>query len=406
MKGRGQGTADGRGASGDYSALFEPIMLGKQEIRNRIAFAPTGMGTADENGGVTDQVLCHYVARAKGGAGLIIIEHTMSNYRYGLAGTGAMGFHRNKNLAGMFDLAHSMKVLNAAAVVQLSLGLGRESGVGPSPIPAEYPSGSMPKSLKHFEGRALPAPKALSAAEIGELEDLFVASVRRIKSAGFSGIEIHGAHGYLLASFLSPHANQRTDEYGGSFDKRLTLALSLIRKSREAVGDEFIVGFRISGDEHIPGGLTLEDTCKIAPILEDAGADYIHLSSGTLESKTHMCPPEEGVILPEAEAVKNAVKIPVICPNFHTPGLAAESVREGKVDVVSLSRGLLADPQWPNKVREGRVDDIQKCLLCNSCLRFLFEGFHTRCVVNPNVGIERFIPEYFPPPRKSPGVGI
>ena len=131
VKGREQDTANSPGASGDYSALFEPIMLGKQEIKNRIAFAPTGMGTADENGGVTDQVLCHYVARAKGGAGLIIIEHTMSNYRYGLAGSGAMGFHRNKNLAGMFDLAHAMEALDATAVVQLSLGLGRESGVGP-----------------------------------------------------------------------------------------------------------------------------------------------------------------------------------------------------------------------------------------------------------------------------------
>ena len=106
----------------EYSELFSPIKIGKQEIKNRIAFAPTGMGTADEQGGVTDQVLCHYVARAKGGAGLIIIEHTMSNYKFGLAGTGAMGFHRDRNLAGMFDVAHAIKAFDAAAVVQLSLG--------------------------------------------------------------------------------------------------------------------------------------------------------------------------------------------------------------------------------------------------------------------------------------------
>jgi 2,4-dienoyl-CoA reductase-like NADH-dependent reductase (Old Yellow Enzyme family) len=107
------------------------------------------------------------------------------------------------------------------------------------------------------------------------------------------------------------------------------------------------------------------------------------------------------VIFPEAEAVKEAVNIPVICPNFHTPELAANAIREGKVDVVSLCRGLLADPQWPIKVKEGRIDDIQKCLLCNSCLKYLFEGFTTRCVVNPDVGRERFMPEYFPPPRKG-----
>lgn len=390
----------------DYAKLFEPIMIGKQEIKNRIAFAPTGMGTADEVGGVTDQVLCHYVARAKGGAGLIVIEHTMSNYKYGLAGSGALGFHRDRNLAGMFDLAHAIAACDAKSVVQLSLGLGRESGVGPSAIPVTYPPGSMPKSIRHFEGASLPVPRELSVEEIEELENLFIASALRIQRAGFDGIEIHGAHGYLLASFLSPHANQRTDAYGGSFEKRLTLALNLARRSREALGEKAIVGFRISGEEHIPGGLSLSDSQRIASAMEDAGADYIHLSSGTLESKTHMCPPEEGTILPEGEAMKQAVRIPVICPNFHSPNLAERAVGEGQIDMVSLSRGLLADPQWPNKVREGRVDDIQKCLLCNSCLRFLFEGYHTRCVVNPNVGRERFIPEYFPPPRKSRGVPI
>lgn len=389
-----------------YSELFSPITIGTQEIKNRIAFAPTGMGTADELGGVTDQVLCHYVARAKGGAGLIIIEHTMSNYKFGLAGSGAMGFHRDRNLAGMFDLAHAIKAFDARTVVQLSLGLGRESGVGPSPIPVEYAPGSMPRSLEHFEGASLPIPRALTIEEIEDLEDLFIGSALRIRRAGFDGIEIHGAHGYLLASFLSPHANRRDDAYGGSFDKRLTLALNLVRKSREALGEKFTIGFRISGEEHIPGGLPLADARRIASILEEEGVDYIHLSSGTLESKTHMCPTEEGIILPEAQAVKEAVQIPVICPNFHSPELAANAVGEGKVDVVSLSRGLLADPQWPNKVEEDRVDDIQKCLLCNSCLRYLFEGFQARCVVNPNVGRERFMPEYFPPPRESRGVPI
>jgi len=390
----------------DYGELFSPTKIGKKELKNRIAFAPTGMGTADDNGGITDQVLCHYVARAKGGVGLVLVEHTMSNYKYGLAGSGALGFHRDRNLAGMFDLANAIKAFDVAAVVQLSIGLGRELGVGPSPIPVRYDAESMPKALRHFEGQILPVPRELTVEEISELEQLYIASVLRTKAAGFDGIEIHGAHGYLLASFLSPHANQRTDEYGGTFDKRLTLALNLIRKSREAAGDDFIIGFRISGDEHIPGGLSLTDTRKIASIFENEGIDYIHLSCGTLESKKYLCPAKEGQILPEAEAIKQAVRIPVICPNFHTPELAANAVREQKVDIVSLCRGLLADPQWPNKVKENRIDDIQKCLLCNSCLRYLFEGFHTRCAVNPNVGRERFIPEYFPPPRKGRGRAI
>jgi 2,4-dienoyl-CoA reductase-like NADH-dependent reductase (Old Yellow Enzyme family) len=391
----------------DFSTLFTSISLAGKTIKNRLAFAPTGMGTADDHGGVTDQTLCHYVARAKGGVGLVILEHTMSNLKFGLEGIGALGFHRDRNLAGMYDLAHAVKACGAAAVVQLSLGLGREPGgelepFGPSPVPVEFKPGSMPKPLKLFEGIVGPTPKELSIPEIEELENLFISSAVRIKTAGFDGIEIHGAHGYALASFLSPHANRRNDKYGGSFENRLTLALNLIRRSREALGKDFIIGFRISGDEHIPGGRSIEETLKIVKIFETEGIDYIHLSSGTLESKNFTFPDLEKQIYPEAAAVKSAVNIPVICPNIHDPEFAAQVVGEGKVDMVSLSRSLLADPQWPNKVREGRIKDIRKCILCNTCLKTLFTGFHTRCAVNPGVGMERFVPEYFPDLRKKP----
>jgi 2,4-dienoyl-CoA reductase-like NADH-dependent reductase (Old Yellow Enzyme family) len=395
----------------NFDQLFTPIRIGQKELKNRLAFAPTGMGTADDNGGVTDQTLCHYTARAKGGVGLVIIEHTMANLKYGLEGIGALAFHRDRNLAGMYELASTIKSFDAAAVVQLSLGLGREPALqlesfGPSPVPVEFKTGSMPKGLTLFEGITTPAPKELSIAEIEELENLFIASALRIQAAGFDGIEIHGGHGYALAGFLSPHANRRDDIYGGSFEKRLTLALNLVRRSREAVGNDFIIGFRISGDEHIPGGRGIAETQKIAAVLEKEGVDYIHLTSGTLESKKYTFPEKEGVILPEAAALKEVVGIPVICPNFHDPELALDAVEKGKVDVISLSRSLLADPMWPNKVREGRIDEIQKCILCNTCLKTLFTGFRTRCAVNRDVGRERFISEYFPPPRKGRATGI
>jgi 2,4-dienoyl-CoA reductase-like NADH-dependent reductase (Old Yellow Enzyme family) len=391
-----------------YEALFEPVRLGRKEIKNRLAFAPVGMCAADSEGRVTDQVLCHYVARAKGGVGLIIVEHTMSNYRYGLPGSGALSIHADTHLAGMLDLADAIHAFDAAAVVQLSLGLGRQAAlhlepVGPSSVPFEIRKGSAPRGLKFFEGLKGPLPKKLAATEIEELEDLYVAAVTRLKRCGLDGIEIHGAHGYMLANFLSPLTNRRRDRYGGSLEKRLTLARNLVRRSREVAGDDFILGFRISGDEHVPGGLTLEETVKIASVLEKEGVDYIHLSSGMMESWKYTFPEKAGVILPEAEAVKKAVDIPVICPNLHDPEAAARVVREGRADIVSLARPLLADPQWPNKVREGRAGQIQPCILCNGCLSTLFQGFSTRCTVNPNVGRERFVPEYFPPPRKGKG---
>jgi 2,4-dienoyl-CoA reductase-like NADH-dependent reductase (Old Yellow Enzyme family) len=391
-----------------YDSLFEPIAVGKRKIKNRLAFAPVGMCTADPEGRVTDQTLCHYVARAKGGVGLVIVEHTMSNYRYGLPGSGALSIHADTHLAGMLDLANAIRAFDTAAVVQLSLGLGRQAAlhlepVGPSAVPFEVRGGSAPRGLKFFEGLKGPVPRKLTVSEIDELENLYIAAVGRLQRCGFDGIEIHGAHGYMLANFLSPLTNRRKDRYGGSFEKRLTLALNLIRRSREVVGDDFILGFRLSGDEHVSGGLSLEDTLKVAVVLQEAGVDYIHLSTGTMESWKYTFPEEEGVILPEAEAVKKAVDIPVICPNLHDPAKAAQVVKEGRVDVVSLARSLLADPQWPNKVREGRIDEIQRCILCNGCLQTLFQGFSTRCTVNPNVGRERFIPECFPPPRKSRG---
>ena len=391
-----------------YEVLFEPIRVGKRQLKNRLAFAPVGMCTADRDGGVTDQTLCHYVARAKGGVGLVLVEHTMSQYGYGLPGTGALGIHRDGNLAGMMDLADAIHACDASAVVQLSLGMGRQAAlhlepVGPSAVPFVVREGSAPRGLKFFEGFTGPVPKKLTIAEIEELENFYEAAVIRLKRCGFDGIEIHGAHGYMLANFLSPLTNRRRDRYGGSFEKRLTLALNLIRRSRAAAGDDFLLGFRISGDEHVRGGLSLRDTLRIAVILQDAGIDYIHLSSGMMESWRYTFPEEEGVILPEAEAVKKVVDIPVICPNLHDPKKAADVVRQGRVDVVSLARPLLADPRWPNKVREGRIDEIQRCILCNGCLSTLFQGLSTRCTVNPNVGRERFVPEYFPPPRKSKG---
>ncbi len=388
-----------------FTELFSPLKVGPKELKNRLAFAPTGMGNADDHGGVTDQTLCHYTARAKGGVGMVIVEHTMANLKFGLEGIGCLGFHRDRNLAGMYDLANAIKAFGAAAVVQLSLGLGREPGpglesFGPSAVPVEFAPGCMPKGLKGFEGYTAPPPRELAIPEIEELEDLFIASALRIQSAGFDGIEIHGGHGYALASFLSPHANQRKDRYGGSFEKRMTLALNLVRRCREGLGKDFIIGFRISGDEHIQGGRRISETIDIARILEKEGIDYIHLTSGTLEAKKFTFPDKEGVILPEAEAIKAAVRVPVICPNIHDPQKAADAVKKGRVDIVSLSRSLLADPQWPVKVREGRTNEIRRCILCNTCLNTLFTGFKTRCAVNPDVGRERFMPEYFPPPRK------
>ena len=386
------------------SKLFEPLTIGPLEVRNRIAFAPTGMGTARPDGSITDQSICHYSARAKGGAGLIILEHSFCTLKHWQGGVPILSFHSSNSTVWMKDLADAIHHFGAKAVVQLSLGLGRQTSpkvtgtqlVDASPLSYWVPEGSTPRGLHHLEGMRGATSRELATEEVMELERDFVAAAMRIKKAGFDGIEIHGAHGYLLANFISPLTNKRTDVYGGSPEKRLTLPLNLIKKTREKTGDRFIVGFRISGDEHIDGGLTLQDNLKWVPVLADAGLDYIHLSSGRQEALKHLFPDQEGVILPEAEAIKKVVDIPVICPNLHDPHFAEEALQQGRLDMISSSRGLLADPEWPNKAREGRVDEIRRCIFCSNCLKSLWDGLGTRCSVNPDVGHERFMPEYFP----------
>ena len=317
------------------------------------------MGTAAPDGSVTDQTLCNYVARSKGGAGWITIEQTMCTDKYGV---GTLCFHSDRQLRGLRDLADAIHAFGAVAIVQLSPGHGRQGNpmrlgselVAPSSLPYQIEKGTTPKGLKWMENLTGASPRALTATEVEALEDLFLESAERIIKAGFDGIEIHGAHGYLLAQFVSTRTNKRTDQYGGSLDNRLAFPRNIIRKVRDRLGPDFVVGYRISGDEHVPEGITLDATKEIVPLLISEGLDFIHLSSGCIEAMNYLCPEEEGVILHEAKAIKEVSAVPVICPNIHTPALARKVISEGQSDMVSLCRSLIADPDWPNKVQEGR----------------------------------------------------
>ena len=323
--------------------LFEPIKIGSVTSKNRIAFAATGMGTAAPDGSVTDQTLCNYVARSKGGAGWITVEQTICTDKYGV---GTLCFHSDRQLRGLHDLADAIHAFGAVAIVQLSPGHGRQGNplrlgtglVAPSPLPYKIEKGTTPKGLRWMENSTGASPRELPAAEVEALEDLFVDSAERIKKAGFDGIEIHGAHGYLLAQFVSTRTNKRTDKYGGSLDNRIAFPINIIRKVRKRLGPDFVLGYRISGDEHVPGGITLDITKEIVPRLIAEGLDFIHLSSGCMEAMKYLCPDEEGVILPEAKAIKEVSTVPVICPNIHTPALSRKVIAEGQSDMVSLCR--------------------------------------------------------------------
>jgi NADPH-dependent 2,4-dienoyl-CoA reductase/sulfur reductase-like enzyme len=215
----------------------------------------------------------------------------------------------------------------------------------------------------------------------------------RAKKAGFDGVEVHGAHGYLIAQFMSPYSNKRTDEYGGSLLNRMRLPLEIISNIRAKAGNDFPILFRISGDEFVPGGRTIEDTKAIAVLLEQAGVNAIHVSAGVYGSMQFIIPPaavRHGWIADFAAEVKKVVSIPVITVGrINDPMMAETIIASGKADFVAIGRGSLADPELPNKAAAGKFDDINYCIGClQGCVGNLFRGNPGGCLVNPVTGRE------------------
>jgi len=205
-------------------------------------------------------------------------------------------------------------------------------------------------------------------------------------------VELNFAHGQLGFQFLSPRTNKRDDLYGGSFENRTRFLMNTLRKAREKVGRDFCIAFRISGEEHMPGGLTHDEVKKICQQTEDL-IDYIHLSDGCYEALKYTFPEEDGTMLKYAESLKKALKIPVVTPSIHDPGMANKAVKEGKTDIVALGRALIADPDWAHKAAQGKR--ITKCIRCDiACFRFISDDLPTRCIMNPRAGLEEYIPAY------------
>jgi len=389
----------------EFKMLFEPIRIGHLKVKNRIAFAPTHVGQGGPRGEVTDQSLCHYSARAKGGVGLVITEAIGLTGRYAFSIGGGLVYLGGMHARGLKNLAEVIHLGGAKAVAQMILGQGAQALfhhpnrdlVAPSAISVNMPAENVPKPMRGPGDVQGETARPLTVEEIEELIETSIRAARALKTAGFDGVELHGAHGYLLAEFVSPLFNQRKDEYGGSFEKRLTLPLRLIEGIRQEAGDRFVIGYRQSGDEHVEGGLDLETSVKAAQRLEEAGINYFHLSSGCSQALYWSFPDREGLLLPEAQAFKKALKIPVICPNVHQPQTAENALEQGMTDVVSLSRSLLADPKWPQKARDGRPEEINHCVFCYTCVKSMNRiGTGVRCSVNRQVGWERFLPEYYP----------
>ncbi|MFW5796955.1 MAG: FAD-dependent oxidoreductase [Spirochaetota bacterium] len=369
--------------------LMEPIKVGTMNLKNRIVYPPIENLFNNADGSVSDELLAYYKERAQGGAGLIIVQNSNVDGKASRSAICQLSIHNHHMIAGLNRLAETIKENGAHAMIQLGHG-GRQTSpdsqpgimdVAPSPIPSAAVG---------------VVPRPLTRPEIVEIEDAFAAAAVRAQMAGFDGVEIHSAHGYLLYQFLSPLSNKRTDEYGGSFENRCRFALNIVHKVRNAVGKDFTVGFRFSGDEYVPGGVSAEEGVKYAKVIADTEmVDYIHVSAGTYESMPHLFPIMyygHGHLRHLAEGVKKVVKnVPIISVGSYNPRTAEEALQEGAADLIAMGRAMIADPQLPNKVAAGNLKDVRPCIYGNEgCITRIFSWLPIRCEVNPEMGRERY----------------
>ncbi|MCG0275984.1 MAG: FAD-dependent oxidoreductase [Thermosediminibacteraceae bacterium] len=367
--------------------LFSEGRIGNLTVKNRIVMPPMATNLANEDGSVSQRLIDYYVARAKGGVGLIILENVQVDYPQGKNVACQLRIDDDKYIAGLFELAEAVHSYGTKIFMQIHHA-GRQTTPGvieglqpvaPSPIPCGFLGVQ---------------PRELTLDEIEGIIQKFVNAAVRAKIAGFDGIELHGAHGYLIGQFMSPRTNKRVDQYGGSFERRMRFPLEIIRRIKEAVGDDYPISFRFSADEFIEGGNTLEDGKQIAKMLEDAGVHVLHVTSGIYESMPTILETsrfDQGWRVYLAETIKKVVNIPVITVGvIRDPEFAEKIIASGQADFVSIGRGLIADPEWPRKAKEGRFDEIRKCISCNiGCIGgHVFYNLRLRCSINPCVGHE------------------
>ncbi len=372
-----------------YKRLFEPQKIGALTIPNRIVMTAMGNHAANEDGTVSDTDIAFYGARARGGAGLIITECACVDSATGKGNLRQMFMDDDRFIPGIQRLADEVHQYGAKLAVQIyhpgRQGIAAVNGVE-----------SM-MSASQTECQCVHQPThEMSRKEIRGMVEKFVAGARRVKEAGADAVELHGAHGYLIGQFLSPYTNKRKDDYGGCFENRMRFLCEIIEAVQIVCGREFPILVRFSVDEHMDyvkaprEGLHLEDGIAIAKYLEKQGVAALDVSCGIYETMNTAWEPvgfDQGWKLDGPAAVKAAVGIPVIGVSvIREPAFAEKALEDGACDMIGSARAFLADPEWGRKAKEGREDEIRKCISCLYCMETLMEadqsGVHAGCAIN------------------------
>lgn len=373
--------------------LFEPVRIGSLPLKNRIVMSPMGMGgLVDASGRFTQRAIDYYVARARGGAGLLIsgmtrVEMQLEERRESPFSTQprADGYLYKCGLGELADAVHDY---GAKMFIQLTAGFGRV--VVPVTLKRQPVA---PSVLPCFRDPKL-MTRALTIEEVENLFRAFGFAAKVVRDSGIDGVMLHGHEGYLLDQFTTELWNKRTDKYGGSFRKRVTFPTEIVRCIKSAAGRDFPVVYQMALTHYMEGGREAEESIKMAKYFEELGVDAFLVDNGCYETWYWAHPPiyqPPVCMVDAAETIKREVKVPVIAVGkLGYPELAERILGEGKADLVALGRPLLADPEWPNKVRDGCYDDIRPCIGCHEgCLRRIILGSYISCAVNPVTGNER-----------------
>ncbi|MBF0234928.1 MAG: FAD-dependent oxidoreductase [Desulfamplus sp.] len=392
-----------------FSHLFTPIQIGNMHVKNRLMMSAMSINFGvDENCHVTDQLTQYFVERAKGGVGMMLVGGG-SVHPGGQELPDLPVMYEDSSIPTLQKMVQAVKAIDEPELdidvsninsdksgsnidrtsmnrvkfgVQLMHG-GRQSYLPQKVAPSAIPAPAVVKG----------EVRALEVEEIKELVQCFGSASKRCKDAGFDFVEIHAAHGYLINQFMSENSNIRQDQYGGTFENRTRFLFEIIEDIREKAGKEFPVGIRMNGKDYIQNGWELEDAVRLAPMLEKAGVAYLHISGGVYGSTELTIPSmysKHGCFVHLAEEVKKHVSIPVITVGrIKTPMLADEILKDGKADMVSMGRALLADPYLPLKAQQGRLSEIRPCIgCCLGCIHAVLAKEPGSCVVNPDVGRE------------------
>jgi len=364
--------------------LFTPFQIKNLTLKNRIVLPPLASFLIEKGGAVTDRAVEHYRRRAAGGPAMVIMEACAVSPE-GVVSENQARIDSDRLIEGLFRIAAAIRAEGAVPAIQIHHA-GRQTSakvikrlpLAPSPLPCPAIRGDV-------------AP--LTVGQIQDLIKKFADAAVRSREAGFELLEIHGAHGYLINQFLSRYSNIREDGYGGDIAGRTRFARDIISEIRNRLGPSFPISFKISAQEFVPDGLTVEESIDILKLLVAAGIDAIQVSAGNDSTPEWVCQPmfmQKACLAESAAAIKKALKIPVMAVGrINDPWTADNIIAKDMADLVCIGRGLMADPEMPIKAQEGRFDEIRTCIACNTCMQSIYRKGRLECLVNPALGREQ-----------------